>query len=77
MKVNKLAGVDRGPGNHAVGADDAVVNGTPRDVFSIHIDMFNSWGLSFGDKGRCLLSPEHLGRTDEVSRDLCHPQRDQ
>ena len=60
MATKEVAGVDRGPGNHAVGADDAIIQGNPTDVMSIQLDMFNSWGMSFGDRGRCLLTPRHV-----------------
>ncbi len=58
LKSGEFAGVDRGPGNHAVGADDARIEGG--DIFDIKLDMFNSWGLSFGEKGRTFIGVEHM-----------------
>lgn len=54
-----IAGVDRGPGNHAVCVDDLVlVNG------KLCYDMPNSWGTSgYGDQGRAYLTDDHLNET--------------
>ena len=58
--IQGRGGADSGNGNHAVGADDAVIVGTPRTIFDIQLDMFNSWNLQFGDRGRCLVNPRHI-----------------
>ena len=58
LNSSSLAGVDRGPGNHAVAADDARIKG--ENLRDIQLDMFNSWGTSFGEQGRCWISIEHV-----------------
>lgn len=53
-----ICGLDNGSGNHAVCVDDLkIINGT--EVY----DMANSWGLSFGDKGRGYLVWDHFAGT--------------
>lgn len=54
-----IAGVDRGPGNHAVCVDDlSVVRG------KLVYDMPNSWGVEgYGDGGRAYLTDEHFAGT--------------
>lgn len=59
MRVDSdgVAGVDRGPGNHAVGADGLVwVNGPT-------LTGFNSWNRSYGVDGRMLLTWDHFAGT--------------
>ena len=53
---NGIAGVDRGPGNHAVCVDDlAIVKG------KLVYDMPNSWGIEgYGDEGRGYLTDDSL-----------------
>lgn len=58
LQSGEAAGLDRGPGNHAVAADDAKIEGN--SLFDIRLDMFNSWGTSFGRQGRSWISAEHL-----------------
>ena len=53
-----IAGVDRGPGNHAVHADDlCMVGGT--EVF----DHAGSWGLGYGTEGRAYLHKDSFAGT--------------
>jgi len=54
-----IAGVDRGPGNHAVCVDDLViVRG------KLVYDMPNSWGIEgYGDGGRAYLTDDHFALT--------------
>lgn len=49
MKVNSegIAGRDRGPGNHAVGADGLYLVGD-----TLVADGFNSWDITYGEEGR-------------------------
>jgi hypothetical protein len=54
------AGFDRGKGNHAVGADDAIASKDWRSIMDIRIDQYGSWGTSHGQKGRVLIGPHHL-----------------
>jgi hypothetical protein len=53
-----LCGVDNGYGNHAIHCDDVcLVNGT--EVY----DTCNSWGLSYGDQGRCYTTWDSFEQT--------------
>jgi len=54
------AGFDSGPGNHAVGADDAIAADGWNDIMDIRIDQYGSWTPSHGERGRVLLNPRHL-----------------
>lgn len=59
---NGFAGVDNGPGNHAVCVDDVALF----DGGLLGFDMPNSWGTSFGEGGRAYLSWNgHMARTNE------------
>ena len=58
LSSRSLAGTDRGPGNHAVAADDARLAG--RNLEDIQLDMFNSWGTDFGEFGRSWISVNHV-----------------
>lgn len=61
INSNGICGFDRGPGNHAVHADDIeIVNGVPC------LDMPNSWGPTFGIDGRGYVTEQH---TDSVQQD--------
>lgn len=55
----EIAGVDRGPGNHAVNVDDlCIVRG------KLVYDMPNSWGLEgYGEEGRAYLTDDSLEET--------------
>lgn len=53
-----IAGVDHGPGNHAVCVDDLVLL-----KGKLVYDMPNSWGPSYGDQGRAYLTDDHLSQT--------------
>lgn len=60
MRLNSsgIAGVDNGPGNHAVCVDDMrLINGT--EVF----DDPNSWGPTYGQNGRAYLVWDHFAQT--------------
>lgn len=51
----------RGAGNHSVNVDDVLIH--PSGYFMF--DMDNSWGLTYGDKGRALLTwDRHLRHTN-------------
>jgi hypothetical protein len=53
--ANGVAGFSAGYGNHSVHADGLVeING------KWYLDMPNSWGTSWGNQGRCLLSEKHI-----------------
>lgn len=55
-----ICGVDRGPGNHAVNVDDVILlTKQPKSWSDFLLDMPNSWGAGFGDKGRGYLSINH------------------
>ena len=61
MNSGEFAGVNRGGGNHAIHADDAVITtDSPRSFMDFRLDHAGSWGKSWGDKGRSYLSPDHL-----------------
>ena len=59
MRVDSqgIAGVDSGPGNHAVGAD-GITWGNDQPLAT----AYNSWNLSYGDQGRMLLTWSHLSQ---------------
>ena len=62
MKVDSegVAGVDNGPGNHAVGADGIVwAKGGP------HLTGFNSWNRTYGADGRMLMGWDHFAQPFE------------
>lgn len=53
-----IAGVDNGPGNHAIHCDDlAMVGGV--EVF----DAVNSWNLGYGTRGRAYLTKDSFSQT--------------
>lgn len=56
-----IAGVDNGPGNHAVHLDDMIWNGS-----EYLYDMANSWGPSYGEQGRAWLRWSHFAQTWKV-----------
>jgi hypothetical protein len=56
LNSDGVAGYDRGPGNHAVHADGLVK--TPGGIWVL--DMPNSWGIEFGEDGRCKLTQRHI-----------------
>lgn len=61
MQLNPsgIAGADSGPGNHAVGVDGIFAEGD-----TIFFDMYNSWGVSYGNQGRAYLTwARHLAQT--------------
>lgn len=58
LDKNGVCGVDGGIGNHAVVIDDLVMV-AGEECF----DMANSWGLSFGNRGRGYLRREHFAQT--------------
>jgi hypothetical protein len=53
-----IAGIDYGPGNHAVHCDDLCIVGN-REVF----DMQNSWGIEYGAEGRAYLHEDSFAGT--------------
>jgi len=60
LDANGVAGVDSGPGNHAVCIDDVKFDEkTGLWLF----DMANSWGKQFGTDGRAYLRKEHFVQT--------------
>lgn len=67
MRLNAegVAGVDRGPGNHAVCVDDAIIGSSGRPL----IDSPGSWGPEWGDQGRCYFDYDaHLAQTSNYHR---------
>lgn len=58
LGADGIAGVDAGPGNHAVGCDGITYAGG-----QVCGTGFNSWNLQYGDQGRMLLSPAHWAQT--------------
>lgn len=57
MSGEKIAGVDNGPGNHAVHAEGLSWRG------QVVEDGVNSWGLTYGDRGRMGLVWAHHAQT--------------
>lgn len=55
---NGVAGLDSGPGNHAVPVSDIETRGGTEYPL-----VPNSWGLSFGERGHCLITYDHLRMT--------------
>lgn len=55
---NGIAGVDNGPGNHAVHVDDISLIGG-KECY----DMQNSWNLSYGENGRAWLTWDSFEQT--------------
>lgn len=53
-----IAGVDNGQGNHAIHADDLILDGS-----DILFDSANNWDLTYGDNGRAGLHKESLEQT--------------
>lgn len=53
-----IAGVDNGPGNHAIGCDDLCMIGG-KEVF----DAVNSWNLRYGTQGRAYLTEDSFKQT--------------
>jgi hypothetical protein len=60
--VSGVAGVDNGPGNHAILADDLVLLPDGREVS----DVQNSWGLGYGENGRAYLTWASFAQTFNV-----------
>ena len=58
LDSNGVSGVNRGRGNHAVAADGLLWAGG-----EIVADAYNSWGKSWGHRGRMLLTAEHFKQT--------------
>ena len=53
-------GVDRGPGNHAVGVDDVLTGGRMlTNPLDLCFDQYGSWNLHHGDKGRVKVVAGH------------------
>lgn len=64
LDAKGFCGASGGPGNHAVGAQDAeIIDG------ELAFDMPNSWGLNFGDNGHGYLSwRRHMAGTVKYHR---------
>lgn len=64
MDANGFCGASNGPGNHAVGVQDVeIING------ELAFDMFNSWGMNYGDAGHAYLSwKRHMTQTVKYHR---------
>lgn len=59
-----FCGIDRGPGNHAVHADDGKrLKNTPCDASGFCLDMPNSWGKRWGRNGRGYITRGHIAET--------------
>ena len=58
LNSDGVSGVDNGMGNHSVCVDDLVRKGS-KEFF----DMANSWGTSFGERGRSYLTQQHFKQT--------------
>jgi hypothetical protein len=56
-----IPGVDRGNGNHAVGADDLIWSRN-----QLAADAYSSWGTRYADGGRIILIEAHLERTIDI-----------
>ena len=64
MDSGKMAGVDRGPGNHAVPGDALVkLCDKPRSVADIGISVPGSWGKAFADGGRAVHTIKNIENT--------------
>ncbi len=64
MNSQKFAGVDRGPGNHAVpGTDVIMLTDKPRSVADFALLSPQSWGPRFADRGWTLLTIKSIERT--------------
>lgn len=61
MSSGKVAGFDRGPGNHAVHADDVAFTQTkPTSWEHLLVDVANSWGNGWGLGGRSYHQLKHF-----------------
>jgi hypothetical protein len=56
LDSNGVAGFDNGPGNHSVCFDG--VKRLPSGEWVL--DLPNTWGLSFGERGRCRVTQRHI-----------------
>ena len=64
MNSEKMAGVSRGGGNHAVPGDSLVkLCDNPRSVADIGISVPGSWGEDFADGGRAIHTIKHIEQT--------------
>jgi C1A family cysteine protease len=55
LDSNGICGWDRGPGNHCV-----YVAGMDQVASQWVLDMTNSWGTSFGEKGHGFITQKHI-----------------
>lgn len=61
MQSNKTAGLDRGPGNHAVpGAGIRCMTARPKSVADFRIKSPQSWDVTFANRGFTDLTIHHL-----------------
>jgi hypothetical protein len=61
LDADGVAGLDRGPGNHAVCFDGVRRLASGEWV----IDLPNSWGLAFGIRGRCYVTQRHIDGVEQ------------
>lgn len=61
LNSSGVAGVDRGPGNHATYCDDILLNDRGQEVY----DNNNSWGLEYGQQGRAYVGWNSFEQTFE------------
>ena len=67
MRSGKVAGYDRGPGNHAIAGDDIVkLTNNVRGFEDLAIDSPQSWGTNFADGGKTLITMQHIASTCKV-----------
>jgi|TARA_R110002096_G_scaffold321278_4_gene515386 hypothetical protein len=64
MRSGKIAGYDRGHGNHAVAGDDIVkLTESPNGVEDLGIVSPQSWGPNFADGGFTIITIKHISGT--------------
>ncbi len=67
MNSGKIAGFDRGNGNHAIAGDDIIpLTTNPRGIEDLGIDSPQSWNPSFADNGRTIITIKHIAQTCRV-----------
>lgn len=64
MRSGVVAGVDGGPGNHAVAGDDIIcLTDKPKSIEDFRVNSPQSWGTKFADNGFTQLTYKHVERT--------------
>lgn len=67
MRSGKIAGFDRGNGNHAICGDDIIpLTDNPRGFEDLGINSPQSWGRNFADGGYTIIKIEHIAQPCKV-----------